>query len=827
MAVMTAARVRLYQETYGLLKAYNTNLTFRTSFKNAVALGKKSYVGTPLWMYLWTLSEAAPHLSPRINRIIRTINSASTGEAFKEVADSFDKLLEDYWAPTNSEHLNHLREEVEKIDSGEIDHPDFISDQDHQDLSEIYSSPEGPAREANLEQFSSSRGEGFHAPPVFTPHLVSPLAPPAEPLATHGPGEPDHTPGVSAESLTQSHTGSEPGVPQEPGPSEHPRGEEPGLPPAGHPGGEPQGRRLVGEQKAVVPEAFKTPAPPFNKRSFPLPKFKIPKVPEGIATPIKNFMHRNLTLTKITPLFTGGIGTAMMYGITNSPVMAAIGGLGGGLLPSLFKREGFSQLVTKGGLKIANGGASFVGGLTPGGTGVLGRGGSIIGGGGKKAALLTSLLFIGLAVFLVGFAPQTPQTTPGGGTGVPTGSGALTRSSCPDQAAIDQNKQSPNSCKYFGLGVDIFNTNISQTVLESYINKYSSIFTNAGKGDLNQFRTRVNYIVTKSKEVGITPVLALGYWRTESNFSTVGTRDLGCHPSAIDFYEQVDCKLGINEFSNPNTNPITNCARSKDSNSTACNALKSIRRTLDQNNPIKYPVSTFDDFAEAYGSRDPGLDGPGKVNNNCVSTYNKLVEVAAELNSCVVSAPAPVISTPFPISGKLVTCPLEGKRVIGCGSWKSDPKYNRNLCAGSNPVDRGHCGNTYGRCTAGSRREHSIDVDANPSEQVKLPFINGKSSQWFNPSGTRYGPLSSNDGGGYGHVFNTEVDGDIWVVHFVHMNANVIPPPLGRGYQSGDPVVTVADTPYDHLHVNIGKNPAGVDGGNGWLDPESLGMCTD
>ena len=217
---------------------------------------------------------------------------------------------------------------------------------------------------------------------------------------------------------------------------------------------------------------------------------------------------------------------------------------------------------------------------------------------------------------------ENTPSTPGGG-------------SCPTADAIKANRQSPQSCKYFGLGVDLFNTSISSSAIDTYVNKYSPTFIKAGKGDVAEFRKRVDYIVQASKTAGLNPVLFLGYWKTESLFGTVSTRELGC--VGDNFQEQVDCALGINAFYDPVKNPIANCARSKDADSVACKTLKGIRNKpfLDPQNPISYPIKTFDDFAEAHGSRAPELDG-GATNNNCVATYNSLVEVAIELNACQV-----------------------------------------------------------------------------------------------------------------------------------------------------------------------------------------------
>lgn len=184
--------------------------------------------------------------------------------------------------------------------------------------------------------------------------------------------------------------------------------------------------------------------------------------------------------------------------------------------------------------------------------------------------------------------------------------------------------------------------------------------------------------------------------------------------------------------------------------------------------------------------------------------------------------------------GGIVSCPLKGKRVIGCGSFMSDPKFNRGVCLGPQPINRGHCGTNYGcykgsvEATNASRRSHSIDVDAPSGETVYLPTINGQSVTWSSAPYLSY-PVAAGDGGGYGHVFVATVGSDKWLMHLLHMNPPpLIPVPAGRSeYQSGDAVTTVAATGYPHLHINIGRNPETNNGGAGWLNPEDLGMCTE
>lgn len=221
-------------------------------------------------------------------------------------------------------------------------------------------------------------------------------------------------------------------------------------------------------------------------------------------------------------------------------------------------------------------------------------------------------------------------------TGIPGPSvgGISGGTGCPSQAEIDANKSSPQACKYLRPNVDLFETNISSGSAADYVVKYSPVFIRGGKGDEVEFRRRVNFIINSAKQAGLNPAIFLGYWKTESNFSTVGTRDMGC--AGDNFEEQVLCSMGIAPFDNPRSNPIANCARSRSGDSVACQALRKIRAKpiLDGENPITYPISSLDDFAESYGPRSPDLEGGSRVNNNCVSTYNKLLEVVEELGAC-------------------------------------------------------------------------------------------------------------------------------------------------------------------------------------------------
>ncbi len=262
----------------------------------------------------------------------------------------------------------------------------------------------------------------------------------------------------------------------------------------------------------------------------------------------------------------------------------------------------------------------------------------------QSSAQLPPYQVQGLTESTPGINPQPTQPQIGGIPGT----------SCPNTA----DNTNGFSCKYLNPAIDIFNTNISQAAITKYIDEYSPIFINSGKGDINEFTRRVNYIVSESQKGQLNPAIFLGYWKSESLFSTQGSQnDLGC--SGNTFEEQVRCALGIEDYSDPTKDPIANCARSRDANSIACKTLKSIRSArYDKDHPISYPISSFDDFAEAYGPYDD-LDPRSGLPTNCTHTYNIILGVAEELNSCQAGTqplPTPSLSpTPLPddIAGKI------------------------------------------------------------------------------------------------------------------------------------------------------------------------------
>lgn len=283
---------------------------------------------------------------------------------------------------------------------------------------------------------------------------------------------------------------------------------------------------------------------------------------------------------------------------------------------------------------------------------------------GAVAAVVAAVSVLAGLYFLLSYlAAQNPPLPPGLPT--PGGSGILAGAGCPSQERINQNKQSPETCQYLNPSIPLFTKEISQEQTEKYIRDYKNVFINAGIGDESEFRRRTNYIIQKSKEAGLNPAIFLAYWKSESEFSTwKNASDMGCAPGSPDmqgFEKQVECALGLI----PGGARASMCARSTIEPITkkqeaavaafkaACDELKAIRNSttihpgydisnaeIYKNYPINYPIQTFDDFVEAYGSSSPLLlstqeKQAGKKNNNCVHTYSTLLEVTNNIRACI------------------------------------------------------------------------------------------------------------------------------------------------------------------------------------------------
>lgn len=238
----------------------------------------------------------------------------------------------------------------------------------------------------------------------------------------------------------------------------------------------------------------------------------------------------------------------------------------------------------------------------------------------KKASKFLFFIIVGIIVLFFAIAygivskNQSPLVFNSDGTFISTpgqGGGGTGGGSCPTQLAIDSNKN-PATCKYLNPGIDILDINISSEAVQIYIDKYAGVFTSAGAGDRVEFIRRVDYIVSQAKKAGLNPVIFLGYWKSESLFSTdpETTADLGCSPGQgrKAFEIEVDCAVGLTAEGG---SLASRCASPTNPNKNGCTK----------------PIKTFDEFAESYGSKTVDL-------NNCSHTYNILLEVASELNAC-------------------------------------------------------------------------------------------------------------------------------------------------------------------------------------------------
>jgi hypothetical protein len=217
---------------------------------------------------------------------------------------------------------------------------------------------------------------------------------------------------------------------------------------------------------------------------------------------------------------------------------------------------------------------------------------------------------------------------------------------CPTQEQINANKTNRQTCQYLNPSVTILDTNFTEEQIQSYINTYQK----QSKRSLSDFEERTRYIVQRSIKAGLNPVIALGYWRTESGFGN----GFGCPELPLEFDIQLNCALGgnpdipIGQTALEQGSVGPRCAREADAEKYACRYEASIRRshpTIYASIPMSIPITTFDDLAEAHGSRAPTLEEynckqrggkncDGLPNNNCTHTYNLLLEVILATNSC-------------------------------------------------------------------------------------------------------------------------------------------------------------------------------------------------
>lgn len=430
-----------------------------------------------------------------------------------------------------------------------------------------------------------------------------------------------------------------------------------------------------------------------------------------------------------------------------------------------------------------------------------------------------------LPPFETGIAESAPLYPPGSIGG-----------SCPDKDTIEANRKStPETCKYFSPAINIFG-DLTPTQIEKYKNTYKSL----SKRD--DFDARVDDIVEQSRSVGLNPIIFLGYWRSEGFFSY----SFGCDPRTppFTFEAELTCALGLSPAGGSAT---ARCARSaietdptkKRELEKGCELLKQIRnKDIYKKYPISYPIKTFDDFAETYGSAAPLL-GDADKNMNCVNTYNTLVEVALEVGSCT---PASTLTTTANAS-----CPIPNGK-IGCGSYgkpeawggftgscRPDSTGNGGHCNQNYKTDVGICGSVFQNSNL-IRTAKSVDVatpNTKAGDPVFLPEINGQKLKW------KYiGAVSAGKNFGFIRLFQTVGASEgIWSLHFVHVNKDFPGTKEGDIIDSGTAGASILNPwiPGDnwpHAHVTLGLNVGDSlsdlkDYSPNWkFADRELGLCT-
>lgn len=234
--------------------------------------------------------------------------------------------------------------------------------------------------------------------------------------------------------------------------------------------------------------------------------------------------------------------------------------------------------------------------------------------------------------------------------------------SCPSAEEIDANSQDQNTCKFLNPGIDIFDSS-RPAGLQAYIDKYKSLFvrnyirvTGASQLDASsEFHKRLDYILTRSEQVGLNPILFLTLWKSENDFSLKGDSvyHMGCMAGSLDFYSQVDCATGIGDVDsslgekNSRGEVIgsfsSRCASPKNPNrASACGVLEGIRAShpdIYPNDhsvsPFNNPIQTFDEWEESFGPHSPILNRPKtSTNNNCIHSYNLHIQIAELAGAC-------------------------------------------------------------------------------------------------------------------------------------------------------------------------------------------------
>lgn len=375
------------------------------------------------------------------------------------------------------------------------------------------------------------------------------------------------------------------------------------------------------------------------------------------------------------------------------------------------------------------------------------------------------------------------------------------------------NNKNPLTCQYLNPSVNIFGD-----LTDQQINTYISNYWKQSELAKEEFSRRTNLLVGKARQVGLNPVIFLGYWKSESWFGD----SLGCIYAPQDFNSQADCAVGLTSGGSR----VIQCAAPKSPyHNQGCQDLKSIimshldiydsalfrfNYTTNHYNPQEEPnpVSTLDAIAEGYGPRSQKLEGEGIINHNCSHTYNILVDTAKELGACQSSVNTVIADASCPVPGGKITCASYGPVENWGGFYGS--------CAVDASGNGGHCNTAYqgqvGICSTRTkdgqliRTAKSIDITGKnqAGEPVYLPDINGQKLTWYYK-----GTISAGADFGWMRLFQSEKTAEgVWSIHFVHVNADDPPLAIDQPLQSGSLGATMYNLGAGqiHVHVTVGLN---------------------
>jgi hypothetical protein len=250
--------------------------------------------------------------------------------------------------------------------------------------------------------------------------------------------------------------------------------------------------------------------------------------------------------------------------------------------------------------------------------------------------------------------------------------------SCP---TLDQLKDNVNQCRLLNPNVNIFNTSFSDEQRQTFIDLYEkefvgkeifmdyvpktinsdtlNIFGDQTREELknngyiirddkvymigtpDEFKRRVDFIISKSQQSGLNPAIFLAYWKPESYFSTAEGADFGCAPylpkqnfgsPRKSFERELYCALGLNpqgEVPQPGETKTGSsgpqCAVSQNYDSISC-------RSTPKNRKVMIPPTTFDDLFVLHTdfAKTKGVIG----SPDCGVSYNQTLEVITQLGAC-------------------------------------------------------------------------------------------------------------------------------------------------------------------------------------------------